>query len=183
MDAIVKNANYLSKTIDDFSSFIKDDKKKQSFFLKEHIDKNLGILSGTFKINHINLVLDINTTIELVTFENELTQAFINIINNAKDVLNEKDIEEKLIFIKTYRDKKNVYLSIKDNEGGIPESIINRVFEPYFTTKDKQQGTGLGLYMVRQIIVESIKGEILVQNVSFKHLEKNYTGAEFIISL
>jgi len=183
MDAIVKNANYLSKTIDDFSSFIKDDKKKQTFSLKEHIDKNLGILSGTFKINHINLVLDINSRIELNTFENELTQAFINIINNAKDVLNEKNIEEKLIFIKSYKDKNNVYLSIKDNAGGIPENIINRVFEPYFTTKDKQQGTGLGLYMVRQIIVESIKGEILVQNVEFKHLDKNYKGAEFIITL
>jgi len=183
MDAIVKNANYLSKTIDDFSSFIKDDKKKQTFSLKEHIDKNLGILSGTFKINHINLVLDINSKIELNTFENELTQAFINIINNAKDVLNEKDIEEKLIFIKTYKDKNNIYLSIKDNAGGIPENIINRVFEPYFTTKDKQQGTGLGLYMVRQIIVESIKGEILVQNVEFKHLDKSYKGAEFIITL
>jgi len=183
MDAIVKNANYLSKTIDDFSSFIKDDKKKQTFSLNEHIDKNLGILSGTFKINHINLVLDINSKIELSTFENELTQAFINIINNAKDVLNEKNIEEKLIFIKTYKDKNNVYLSIKDNAGGIPENIISRVFEPYFTTKDKQQGTGLGLYMVRQIIVESIKGEILVQNVEFKHLDKNYKGAEFIITL
>ncbi|NQY94938.1 MAG: transporter substrate-binding domain-containing protein [Campylobacteraceae bacterium] len=183
MDAIVKNANYLSKTIDDFSSFIKDDKKKQAFYLKEHIDKNLGILSGTFKINHINLILDINSKIELITFENELTQAFINIINNAKDILNEKNIEDKFIFIKTYQDKNKVYLSIKDNAGGIPDSIINRVFEPYFTTKDKQQGTGLGLYMVRQIIVESMQGEILVQNVQFKHLGKTYKGAEFIISL
>jgi len=183
MDAIVKNANYLSKTIDDFNSFIKDDKKKRPFYLDEHIEKNLGILSGTFKINDINLILDSHKKIEVINFENELTQAFINIINNAKDILNENKIEDKYIFIKTYQDNNKTYLSIKDNAGGIPRNIINRVFEPYFTTKDKQQGTGLGLYMVRQIIVESMKGEVSVQNVEFTHLDKKYVGAEFIITL
>jgi len=183
MDAIVQNSNYLSKTIDDFSSFIKEDKEKRVFNLDTHIAKNLIILSGMFKLNDIEIILNSDKHIEIETFENELTQAFINIINNAKDVLNEKEPEDKLIFISTYSINNKSYISIKDNAGGISSDIINRIFEPYFTTKDKSQGTGLGLYMVRQIVVESIQGNIDVQNVEFNYNDKTYQGAEFIICI
>jgi len=183
MDAIVQNSNYLSKTIDDFSSFIKEDKEKRVFNLDTHIAKNLIILSGMFKLNDIEIILNIDKHIEIETFENELTQAFINIINNAKDVLNEMAPKDKLIFINTYSINDKSYISIKDNAGGISSNIISRIFEPYFTTKDKSQGTGLGLYMVRQIIVESIQGSIDVQNVEFTYNNETYQGAEFIICI
>ena len=182
MDGIVNNANYLSKTIDDFNSFIKGNKNKIQFNLNKNIQRNLTILDGMLKINHINIVQNTDNSITLNNYENELSQAIINIINNAKDILIEKDTSDKMIFISSYIKNNTVFLSIKDNAGGIPSDVIDRIFEPYFTTKHQKQGTGLGLYIVRQIIVDSMKGEIKAQNVDYLYENTPYTGAEFIIT-
>ena len=183
MDAIVNNTDYLSKTIDDFNNFIKEDKQKEIFNLSQNIDRNLTILNGMIKVNHIETILNVDKSIELDNFGNELSQAFINIVNNAKDHLVEKDIKDKIIIISSYKQDNKVFLSIKDNAGGISEEIIDRVFEPYFTTKHKKQGTGLGLYMTRNIIVNSMKGDIKVKNCDFTYENHDYKGAEFIITL
>jgi signal transduction histidine kinase len=88
-----------------------------------------------------------------------------------------------LIFVKTYEDNENLFISIKDNANGVPEDVINRVFEPYFTTKHKSGGTGIGLYMCEEIIVKHMKGTITVTNNSMTYKNKKYMGAEFIIKL
>ena len=116
------------------------------------------------------------------SFENELIQVLINILNNARDELIKKDKDyEKLIFIDVLKNQKNLLVQIKDNAGGIPTDIITRIFEPYFTTKNQSQGTGIGLYMSREIISKSMNGEINTKNVTFEYEGKSYEGALFEI--
>jgi signal transduction histidine kinase len=107
----------------------------------------------------------------------------INLLNNSRDELIKKDSkDEKLIFIGVTEDKNNLVLEIKDNAGGISEDIIDRVFEPYFTTKYQSQGTGIGLYMSNQIIA-GMEGFISVLNEEFEFEGKTYTGAVFKITI
>jgi len=129
------------------------------------------------------MVLDIDSNIKMDGYENELTQCFINIFNNAKDVLNEKNIKNKLLFISTSAKNNKAIIKIKDNAGGIPDDIINKVFEPYFTTKHKSQGTGLGLHITYKLIVDGMDGNIEVNNVEFEYDGKECVGAEFTITL
>jgi two-component system, NarL family, sensor histidine kinase EvgS len=192
-NAINNNAQYLSKTIDDFRNFIKGDRIKTIFSLKADIDSFLHLVEGTIKNNQINIVLDLQEDIKIDGYENELTQCLINIFNNAKDILIKKDIFkksdatlkniDKLVFITTLVDKKNVHIKIKDNGGGIPKDIIDKVFEPYFTTKHQSQGTGLGLHMTYNLIVDGMGGKIKVVNQTYTYKGNEYTGAEFTISL
>ncbi|MEA3290240.1 MAG: cache domain-containing protein, partial [Campylobacterota bacterium] len=179
-DLIVANSNHLSQTIDDFRDFIKGDKVKHHFNIKDIIDKSLNIIQASLKTHHIEQILTLED-IEIENFENELIQALNNIINNSKDALIELDSTEKLIFIKCYKDKEFVVIEIQDNAGGIPENIIEKIFEPYFTTKHQSQGTGLGLYMTHKIIHESMKGSIKVKNIEYEYNSCNYKGAMFKI--
>ena len=112
---------------------------------------------------------------------NELTQVFINILNNAKDVLLEKEISPKFIQVKFYKEDEKIYITIQDNGGGVEESIIDKVFDPYFTTKHQTQGTGIGLYMCSRIIHEHFNGEIFVQNEEIIYENQAYKGAKFYI--
>jgi len=178
---INKNAQYLSKTIDDFSNFIKGDKEKKDFSLNEGITTFLHLIEGTIKSNNIKLILDLEEEVIINGYENELMQCLINIFNNSKDALIENNIKNKYIFITTYSIKKKVVISIKDNAGGIPVNIINKIFEPYFTTKHKSQGTGLGLHMVYSLIVEDMNGTIDVKNIKYKYNHKSHKGVLFKI--
>ena len=182
MEGIIKSSAYLSQTIDDFKNFISDNKKKNKFNLKIYVHKNLSILETMLKTNHIKLIIDIEDGIVLNNYENELTQVLINIITNSKDALIENQIGKKVIFIIAKSDQNSVLISIKDNAGGIEENIITKVFDPYFTTKHKSQGTGLGLYMTNRIIDESMNGNIEVKNTQYSYQDKICTGAEFIIT-
>jgi PAS domain S-box-containing protein len=179
--AINENVQYLSQTIDDFKNFIKNDSPKKYFNLSAIIDKFLSLVSGTTKNSEIQIILDTDNSIEINGHENELIQCLMNIFNNAKDAFTIK--QKKLIFINTYFKNKKVVIRIKDNAGGIPDDIITKVFEPYFTTKHKFQGTGLGLHMTYNLIDEGMKGRIKVVNSSYEYNNKNFKGAEFIIIL
>ena len=110
-------------------------------------------------------------------------QCFINIFNNSKDALVENDIKEKIIIISTTSDNENVVIKIKDNAKGIPIDIISKIFDPYFTTKHKSQGTGLGLNMTYKLITEGMNGKIIAQNQNYLYNNTEYMGAEFIIIL
>ena len=183
-DAINEAAQYLSHTIDDFRDFIKGDKEKSKFNLTQTIKKALNIQSSSIKNHELKIITNLDDSIQIESFPNALIQSFINIFNNSKDILKLKNNRlERFIFITTYKQNDKVYLSIKDNGGGIPDEIIHKIFDAYFTTKHQSQGTGLGLHMTYNLIVQHMHGLIDVHNVEFDYEGKHYTGAEFLIIL
>ncbi|MGM0519759.1 MAG: PAS domain-containing sensor histidine kinase [Campylobacterota bacterium] len=179
---INESTQYLSETINDFRDFLKANKPKVKFDLKTTVEKTLKLVSSKFKNRSIVTVLDVDY-IEIYGVENELIQVLLNIFNNSKDALENKSLETKVIIIETKKYEKNITINIKDNAGGIKENIINRVFEPYFTTKHKSQGTGIGLYMSQEIIVKHFDGTIRCFNTNFEFENNSYTGVNFEISL
>ena len=179
-DTINHNAQYLSKTIDDFKNFIKNDRDKVKFNLEENIDSFLSLVNSSIKNHQINIELNTEKDLIINGYPNELTQCFMNLFNNAKDALD--DIKtEKYLFISTTVESNQVLISFKDNAGGIDEKLIHNIFEPYFTTKHKSQGTGLGLSMTYKIIVEGMAGTIDIKNSEFLYKNEKFRGAEFII--
>ena len=118
-----------------------------------------------------------------MAYENELIQCFINIFNNAKDALIQNHIDDKIIVIPAFKNNKFLILEIQDNGKGIQKNIISKVFEPYFTTKHKSQGTGLGLNMTYKLIVDGMEGNITVKNKTFIHKNISFYGACFKIML
>ncbi len=176
-------AQYLSKTIDDFRNFIKGDRTKSIFILINTINNFKNLVDSSIKNNYLNVIFDIDKDIKINGYENELIQCLINIFNNAKDILVEKEIEDKFIFISTSVKDNKAIIKIKDNAGGIPKDILPKIFEPYFTTKHQSLGTGLGLHITYNLIVDGMNGTIEANNVKFKYNGNKYTGAEFVISL
>ena len=185
LSLILRTTNHLSDTIDTFNDFLKTDKEKSFFNINENIKNSISLVDSFFKNFNIDIILELEEGIFINSLANEFSQAFINILNNAKDaiVLNLKDNEYGLIKIKTKKIDNFIEISILDNAKGIEKDILNKIFEPYFTTKHKYQGTGLGLYMTRKIINSSMGGEITVQNRKFVHNQKKYEGAEFKIKI
>jgi len=182
-EIINDNAQYLSKTIDDFTNYIKGDREKSLFNLSDTINSFLHLLESSIKRHNINIILHLEENIYINGYENELIQCLINISNNAKDALNINKIEEKLIEISTSIENNRAVIKIKDNAGGIPNEVFPKIFEPYFTTKHKSQGTGLGLNMTYNLIVNGMDGNIEVKNLISTYNNKQYLGAEFTITL
>ncbi|WP_072682000.1 ATP-binding protein [Arcobacter sp. LA11] len=177
---IINSAYYLSDTIDDFKDFFKPNKNKKYFKISNAFERTFTLLNSQFINNNISFIKNIED-IEIYGFENELIQVLINILNNAKDELINKKDQKLFIFIDVFFKDNNVCICIKDNAGGIEDSVINRIFEPYFTTKHQSQGTGIGLYMSEEIVSKHMKGKLSVQNVDFEYEHINYKGAEFKI--
>ena len=174
--------NYLSQTIDDFRSFFKEKKLKENFLLEDSYKKVLNLMSSNFKAMQIDVIENIEN-VEIETFENELIQVIMNILTNAKDVLLSKGNDfRKLIFIEIYKENDKSIFSIKDNAGGIPIENIEKIFEPYFTTKG-DEGTGIGLHMSKEIIQNHMNWELKVENSTFDYQWKEYKGAKFTIIL
>ena len=182
MDNINNSVQYLSQTIDDFRNFFKPDKTKTNFNISDVIENTIKLMGSQFKNNNIELIKNINN-VELYGYNNELLQVLINILKNAKDELIKLDTNKRrIIFIDTYTDKSNLIIKIRDNANGIPSDIIEKIFDPYFTTKENDEGTGIGLYMCKQII-DGMTGKIQVINVEYEYEAQRYYGAEFIISM
>ena len=177
------NAQYLSKTIDDFRNFIKGDRVKRIFKLEDEINIFLNLIDSTVKNNNITIILNLEKDIQINGYANELIQCFMNIVNNSKDALKEGSEDNSLIFISTKLENNNIVIKIKDNASGIPKDIKSKIFEPYFTTKHKSQGTGLGLHMTYNLIVDGMNGMIDVNNIKYTYKNKEYIGAEFTINL
>jgi len=176
------SVEHLSTTIDDFRNFFIPDKQKVYFQLKTIYEKTYKLISSQFKNNNIQIIVELED-VEIFGYPNELLQVLINIINNAKDELIKSNTDnKKLIFINGYKDNEKIILKIKDNAGGIPKDIINEIFNAYFTTKKESEGTGIGLYMSKQII-EHMNGIIKVSNTKYKYEDIEYIGAEFVIEL
>jgi len=181
MDTINENAQYLSKIIDDFKNFITKDKKAIDFNLSKNIDSFLTILSSTLEKENIAVIKDLDDSIIVHNFDNDLKRALINITNNSIDIFKNQNIKNRYIFISTKKEKDNIVITIKDTAGGINNKIIDTVFEPYTTTKHKSLGIGLGLNIAYNSIVNIMKGLISVKNISFDYNNKFFNGAEFTI--
>ena len=181
---IKQATNYLSNTIDDFRNFFSKDKVIAKINIEHLIDKSLELVAPTFDKHKIICIKQINA-IEFLSLENELIQVIMNILVNAKDALKDNvSLEnERYILIDIKVENKNLVIRIKDNANGISEDIIDKIFEPYFTTKHKSKGTGIGLYMSKLLIEKHLKGHISVDNVKFKIENKSFQGAQFKISL
>ncbi len=179
MEELYKKSSFIiekmSQTIIDFQNFFKPDKKYEYFNVLETIKYSLSIIEGSLKRADILVTIDAKEDIIVRGFQNEFSQVIINILNNAKDALKKRDIKRRKIDILVYvenscflygetKSDKNAVIEIKDNGGGIRENIIDKIFEPYFTTKHTSQGTGLGLYMSKMIIEQSMKGLLEVKN-------------------
>ncbi len=181
LTAITEATQYLSQTIDDFKNYFKPNENESEFNIKHLLNKTLSLTSSEFINKEIEVVQDVED-INIISFENDLIQILINILNNAKDALQEVP-HKKIVMIttKVSKDHKRLVLSIKDSAGGVPDKIATKIFEPYFTTKHQSNGTGIGLYMVNEIVEKHMKGKIRVRNVDFTFNNENYHGAEFKI--
>ena len=178
----IKNTTqYLSNTIEDFRSFFSKDKISSNLDIKNTIKKALDLVNATFITNQITVEQDVQSII-FSSYENELIQVLMNILMNAKDALEHKE-SEKLILIKVKKVKEKISISIRDNAGGVPEDIIDKIFEPYFTTKHQFNGTGIGLYMSKLIVEKHLDGELNVKNISYSFKNKIHKGALFKIIL
>lgn len=181
LDCINENAQYLSNTIEDFRDFFKKSKTKAFVNLDNLLEKTLKLILTRLKNKEITIIKN-SLDIEFETYEREMIQVFMNIINNSIDAFENKNYA-KFIFFETEKFENKILIKIKDNAGGIDKNIINRIFEPYFTTKESKQGTGIGLYMCNEIIVKHLNGKIIVSNESFEYKNQKYIGSLFMIEL
>ena len=172
---IAEYSQHLSSTIDDFRDFFKSKEEKQKTSFGEIINGVLNIVEDSVINKNIKLIKDLNYNDSFESNPNELKQVVLNLIKNAEDVLLEKNIENPYIKISTYFKENKYILEISDNGNGIPENNMEKIFDPYFSTKTKKDGTGLGLYMSKTIVEEHCDGELSVEN--------NKDGAVFKIIL
>jgi signal transduction histidine kinase len=171
MEKSITKANLLtgtmSRTIDDFRSFFKPTKMKEEFNLYDSLNTTLQLIESTFKHHDIELIKDkIDKEIVINAYRNEFLQAILNIFTNAKDALIEKEIKNKIVEIRIFKENNKVIIEIEDNAKGISEDILSKIYDPYFTTKEEGKGTGIGLYMSKMIIENNMNGSIIVKNTT-----------------
>ena len=170
-----KITDFMSRTIEDFRNFFKPDKLKERFSINSAVDEALRLIETTILNSNIKITRKEKKDTFIYGYPNEFAQVILNILLNAKDVLCSREIKKPEIIIQIYSKDEMSYLQITDNAGGILDDIINDIFNPYFSTKDKSKGTGLGLYMSKMIIEKSMHGKLYVLNLA--------KGASFIIEI
>jgi len=172
----------MSDTIDDFRNFFTPNKSREYFDIKECIEDTINIAQE----KDVNITIKCDKGIKIYGYQNEFSQVILNLLNNSIDSFNKiKSKYDKNILIEVSKDKDNSTVSISfiDNGGGVDETIIDRIFEPYFTTKHKATGTGIGLYMSKQIIEKQMQGRLSVKNITMNFDHNSYKCAKFDISL
>lgn len=154
----------MSGTIDDFRNFFTPNKKKTTFNIEKSIKDALRIVEEILKSKNIQVDMSLEDGIYIKGFQSEFSQVILNLISNAKDVIIEKEISEGKISIKSYSEPTKAIIEVSDNGGGIPIDVIEKIFNPYFTTKEEGKGTGVGLYMSKMIIDKNMDGLLSVKN-------------------
>ncbi|WP_108062321.1 ATP-binding protein [Poseidonibacter lekithochrous] len=177
LESLNNTAQHLSETIDIFRDYIKNEKKLEKVILQDRLDYALAIVGPSLNSKHIKLInkIDYEDRINIEIVVGELSQVLINIFNNAKDVLDEKEIKDKWVKISIKKSEKVVTIYIEDNAGGIKDDVLPKIFDPYFTTKHQSQGTGIGLYMSAQIVEKHLHGSLYAKNSD--------NGAVFVIEI
>ncbi len=172
---ISEYSQQLSRTIEDFRDFYAEDTEVQSTNLEDIIQSSISVLEPIIRSNHITLTTDFHLHENFFSYPNELKQVMLNLIKNSQEALINKQIKDPKILISTYKDGNQMCFQIEDNAGGISSDIIDKIFDPYFTTKSELHGSGLGLYMSKKIINDHCQGTLSVENTD--------EGVRFICSL
>ena len=181
-DLVNKSMEQLYKLVTDMQiknveikNFINPNEIKKEFFLDEIVMESLKMLEETFLNHNVKIDYNFSKSITLFGFPTEVLHAILNILQNAKDALTERNIINKKIFITIKKDKNSAYVNILDNAGGVSSNIIEKIFEPYFTTKTYKKASGLGLFISKIIIEENMQGRLDFENVG--------EGAKFSIKI
>jgi signal transduction histidine kinase len=175
VEQIMRQIMHMSQTIDDFRNFFRPDRAKSRFGLKETLDKTLLLVGDSFKEQQISVAMLDEEDPYVTGYPNEYSQALLNLLNNARDALTERHVASPRIEIRLFWEGEKAVTTISDNAGGVPEAIIDRIFDPYVSTKDAAKGSGIGLYISKTIIEKRMNGRISVRNTG--------KGAEFRIDI
>ena len=171
--------NFMSKTIDDFRNFFKPSKEKELFEVRKVVDATVSLMKAQLQNNYIDVEIIVEKEGLVINgYPNEFKHVLLNLINNAKDAIlmrKAKENCEARITIEISETDNRVILKIRDTGGGIREDIMDKIFDPYFTTKDEGTGTGIGLYISKTMIERNMGGRLTVRNWK--------EGAEFRIEL
>ena len=154
----------MSATIDDFKNFFQPNKIKSTFTIEKAVEYAAKFVYDSYREQKIALFIELDREIILNSYKNELIQVLLNILNNSKDAIVEKKIDRPYVKIFTQEDEHEVKIFIQDNAGGATDEVLSRMYEPYFTTKFQSHGTGIGLYMSKMIIEESMEGTLVSEN-------------------
>jgi len=174
-NSATKYIKKMSSTIDDFRNFFAKDKQKKRFMVHDVILNTIELIEATFAHHHIEISTELDENMECFGFPNELSQVLLNLLNNSKDAILERKIKGGHLTIRLENRDNLLRLTASDNGGGISPEIMEKIFDPYFSTKHDKQGTGIGLYMSKTIIVEHMSGNITAENYA--------DGARFIITV
>ena len=171
MDSVL----YMSRTIDDFRNFFDPGKNKSIFSLNKAVAKSIEFVEASLRNNGIAIDLEEEREVCALGYDNEYSQVLLNIINNARDALLAQGGAAPRIRIRVFGDNGLSVVTVSDNGGGIEDSILPKIFDPYFTTKESGKGTGIGLYMSKVIIEQNMGGKLTARTVD--------GGAEFRVEL
>jgi len=179
IDNIDNCVQYLSSTIDSFKHFVNKDKKAVDFNVSENLNKCINIVSEILLSKNIKLVTQFEENLNSQGYPEEFVQAIINVVNNSIDAVENSIDKVVLISAKNIDDK--IVINIMDSGTGINDEVINNLFEPYTTTKNKSLGSGLGLYLAYRIIKHNMAGNMYATNSKFEYKNRKYTGANIQI--
>src|SRR5208283_3032810 len=171
--------NFMSKTIDDFRNFFKPSKGKEIFEVRKVVDETISLVNAQLQNNYIDVEITADKEgLVIDGYPNEFKHVLLNLINNAKDAILAREAKENCrskITITISEKAEKVILKIRDTGGGIPEGIMNKIFDPYFSTKEAGAGTGIGLYISKTMIERNMGGRLTARNWK--------EGAEFRIEV
>ncbi|HJV67360.1 MAG TPA: response regulator [Geomonas sp.] len=172
---IMQLVRHMSQTIDDFRNFFTPDKQKSLFDLGQVVERTLALISGSLANKGIKVEVNVRQPQKIEGYPNEFSQVLLNIFNNAMDAFAGRRCDEPRIEVDVFGEEGRSVLTIADNAGGIADDIVGRIFEPYFTTKEQGKGTGIGLFMAKNIVEKSMSGSLSARNLG--------GGAEFRIEV
>ena len=164
LQTVDKQISYLSATIDNFKNFFNSNIEPENINVKKLVKETCMIIGSSIKSAGVDIKIDISDDLTIFIKKNDVIQILLNIIKNSMDAYKENQIKNRVIEISAIDKPTRVELVVKDYAGGIPKEIINKVFDPYFTTKDSKNNAGLGLYMSKMIAEDHLSGYLDIKS-------------------